>query len=101
MARNGYTYTVFATDATSVTERSTASYPRGKTSSDGTLILGDKRDDSEPTMTTTPTKPSYFIETVGNWPYLTHEEAEQLHAYQVSVKGASDGFSENKTTPSS
>jgi len=89
---NGYTYTVYATDATSLEEIATAGYPQGKTSTDGSLIIVDNQCNSEPTQTTVPTKPAYVVETMSNWPYINHTEARQLFAYQATSNGASDGY---------
>jgi len=98
---NNYIYPVWSTDATSVTERAEAGYVGGKRSSDGTMIMGDKQDQDEPTMTNPPAKPSYFVETVANWPYLTHTEAILFKSYMVVIVGDSLGYAHNKTTPTS
>jgi len=100
MSHNDYIYTVYGTDSTSLSERAASGFIGGKYSSDGNLVVGDKQDQNQPAITTTPTKPAYFIETVANWPYLSHEEAELMLAYEVSTRGASDGYVEKKTTPS-
>jgi len=95
MSHNTYTYTVWKTDATSLTERATAGYPQGKTSTDGLLVVGDKRDNVEPSQTTVPTKPSYVTESMPNWPYLNHEEVLKFISYMATSSGAGDGYTFN------
>jgi len=101
MAHSSYTYTVWATDSTSLDEKDTAGYPVGKISTDGNLVIAHNQCTSEPTQTTVPTKPSYVTESMPNWPYLSLTEANQLVSYMATTIGASDGFSHNKTTPDS
>jgi len=92
---NGYTYTVWNTDETSEDEMNACGYPVGNTSTDGNLIVVDKKDNEEPTQTTTPTKPTYVVESMPNWPYLSHTEAKQLVTYYATTNGGSDGWNFN------
>jgi len=95
---NDYTYTVWCTDATSNAEAVAAGYSETNFSTDGLLCIADKCDNSEPTQTTVPTKPTYVVEEMPNFPYLSYTEARQLIAYEATSDGASDGWYYNNRT---
>jgi|TARA_Y100000310_G_scaffold311768_2_gene358364 hypothetical protein len=93
---NSYTYTVYAMDATSVSECASAGFPSGHKATNTNLVIVDRKDNAIPVQTTVPTKPSYVVESMSNWPYLTHTEALQLISYEATTSGGSDGWFYNK-----
>ena len=89
---NSFTYTVYAMDATSISERESEGYVGGNKSTDGLLFVCGKGDNVKPTQKTVPLKPSYVTESMPNWPYLSHTEAKQLISCKATTNGGSDGW---------
>jgi hypothetical protein len=92
MTYNNFIYTVFKTDETSITERDSQGFTGGNFSTDGNLVVGDKCVDGNCTCTDVPTKPTYVVEAMSNWPHLSHQEALALVHYEATSDGASDGW---------
>lgn len=95
MAFNNYLYHVFIHDASGITELESYGFTMGKVSTDGNLVVCDKQDDVEETITDEPSKPAYVVEDMTNWPHLSNEEAIQLVTYEATEQGGSDGYSFN------
>lgn len=72
--------------------REVAGYTGGNVSTNGLLVVGNKRD-SDMTIgaLTVPTKPTYFGPWL-NWPFGSPDEAKTELAKNASVAGAGDGW---------
>lgn len=89
---NLFMYHVFKTNAASIAELESQGFCAKVLSTDGLLTVVDKQDTEAVTITDVPTKPSYVLEEMPNWPCLSHAEARQLASYQATTQGASDGW---------
>ncbi len=83
-------YTVYKTSEAS--EIASEGFDIRNVSTDGLLTVVDKRSESNPTVTSAPSKPSYVVEAMGNWPNLTLVEAGQLIGYLATGDGLGDGW---------
>jgi len=92
MTPNSFIYTV--TYASLFLEWQEHGFPgTGNVSTNGELRMGDKLDNEQIVFSSVPPKPSYVLEPMENWPFLTHRESHILLGYFASEIGGDDGFS--------
>ena len=86
-----YIYHLFIHDNPGMTDMASLGFVSSNISTDGNLCICDKGDSTEEVIDIEPTKPSYVVESMTNWPHLTHTEAHQLIKYEATTEGGSDG----------
>lgn len=87
-----HTYYVCKTDATNKADAESKDLSLRNYSTDGLLAICQSHDDGV-LLVDPPTKPSYVIELMVDWPKIELVDALLLDKYQATLDGASDGWS--------
>jgi len=83
MADDGYKYTVYK--ASESDEIASEGFAVSNTSTDGLLVIVDKKSGDNPTVTDAPARPSYAsAEDYPDWPNMTHAKARDLIANKAT-----------------